>query len=72
MHFAEKDKDTKDNKNTFADVTLNIAVQLNKRNIFKNVEISVPFINACPCTFNNRKKNCLMVLLRIHKKELLK
>lgn len=54
--LLKKIKTPRTNKNTFADVTLNIAVQLNKRNIFKNVEISVPFINACPCTLITAKE----------------
>lgn len=38
------------NKENFIRLTLNLSAVSDKRDFHKNVEISVPFINACPCT----------------------
>lgn len=48
--LMKKVKTPKSNKDTFVSIDLKVTLQSRAENISQNVELSIPFINACPCT----------------------
>lgn len=48
--LLKKVKTPKTNKDNFMSVTLSAALQSKDCNMHENIVLSVPFINACPCT----------------------
>lgn len=54
--LMKKVKTPMTNKDTFVSITLNITLRSKGENICQNVELSVPFINACPCTLITAKE----------------
>lgn len=43
-------------KETFISTSLNITLKQNEQQLHKNIKISIPFINACPCTLITSKE----------------